>query len=207
MTIDLTQISLPPKENAVAPTIINRIASHQASSFPSSTKIEALLEELTNLRAADWTIKSLVFSQYTNFLDLLKWRLQRAGFGCVALDGRMSPLQRAATIKEFSTNSKITVFLISLKAGGVALNLVEASRIFIMDPWWSPAPENQAMDRIHRLGQHRPIQITRMIIENSIESRIVQLQEKKTLLFQSTVGKDATALDRLSLDDLAFLFN
>lgn len=83
------------------------------------------------------------------------------------------------------TNPQVTVFLISLKAGGVALNLTEASRIFVMDPWWSPAPENQAMDRIHRLGQHRPIQITRMVIENSIESRIVQLQEKKTLLFQS----------------------
>lgn len=84
------------------------------------------------------------------------------------------------------TNPKVTVFLISLKAGGVALNLTEASHCFIMDPWWNPAVENQAVDRIHRLGQKRPIRVTRLVIENSIESRIVQLQDKKMLLFQST---------------------
>jgi DNA repair protein RAD16 len=87
------------------------------------------------------------------------------------------------------TKPTVTVFLISLKAGGVALNLTEASRVFICDPWWNPAAELQAMDRIHRLGQRRPIRITRLIIENSIESRIVQLQEKKTALVESTVGK------------------
>lgn len=83
------------------------------------------------------------------------------------------------------TNPRVTVFLVSLKAGGVALNLTEASRCFIMDPWWNPSVENQAVDRIHRLGQKRPIEVTRFVIENSIESRIVQLQEKKMLLFQS----------------------
>lgn len=75
-----------------------------------------------------------------------------------------------------------------------------------MDPWWNPAVEDQAMDRIHRLGQRRAVHITRMIVENSIESRIVQLQEKKKLLFQSTVGKDRAALDRLTEEDLGFLF-
>lgn len=101
----------------------------------------------------------------------------------------------------------------------MALNLTEASRVFLMDPWWNPAVEHQgwfdlfihvlmmlAMDRIHRLGQYRPVRITRLIIENSIESRIVQLQEKKELLFQSTVGKDATAMERLTEEDLQFLF-
>lgn len=75
-----------------------------------------------------------------------------------------------------------------------------------MDPWWNPAVEDQAFDRIHRLGQHRPIKITRMIIENSIESRILQLQMKKKALFESTVGKDMDALARLSEEDLKFLF-
>jgi DNA repair protein RAD16 len=106
----------------------------------------------------------------------------------------------------FMTNPNVTVFLISLKAGGVALNLTEASRVFICDPWWNPAAELQAMDRIHRLGQYRPIKITRLIIENSIESRIVQLQEKKTALVESTIGKDVEALSRLSEEDLRFLF-
>ncbi|KAH8555022.1 SNF2 family N-terminal domain-containing protein [Umbelopsis sp. PMI_123] len=184
-------------------SIVNRI---NMDKWRSSTKIEALVEELTNLQREDRSIKSIVFSQFVNFLDLVNWRLSRAGFECVKLDGTMSPLQRDAAIKHFMTNPNVTVFLISLKAGGVALNLTEASRVFICDPWWNPAAELQAMDRIHRLGQYRPIKITRLIIENSIESRIVQLQEKKTALVESTIGKDVEALSRLSEEDLRFLF-
>lgn len=101
----------------------------------------------------------------------------------------MTPAQRDASIKKFSEDATVTVFLISLKAGGVALNLTAASRVFICDPWWNPAAELQAMDRIHRIGQYRPILITRLIIENSIESRILQLQEKKQAMVDSTIGK------------------
>ena len=118
----------------------------------------------------------------------------------------MQPIQRNAVIKKFMTDPTVTVFLVSLKAGGVALNLTEASRVFIMDPWWNGSVEDQAFDRIHRLGQHRPIKITRMIIENSIESRILQLQEKKKALIDSTIGKDMAALSKLSEEDLQFLF-
>jgi len=118
----------------------------------------------------------------------------------------MTPGQRNAAIKYFMTNPNVTIFLISLKAGGVALNLTEASQVFICDPWWNPSTELQAMDRIHRLGQHRNVKITRLIIENSIEARIVELQEKKTALVESTIGKDPSALARLSEDDLKFLF-
>lgn len=184
-------------------SIVNRI---NMDKWRSSTKIEALVEELSKLRAEDRTIKSIVFSQFVNFLDLVYWRLSRAGFECIRLDGTMSPLQRDAAIKHFTNKPSCTVFLISLKAGGVALNLVEASRVFICDPWWNPSIELQAMDRIHRLGQKRPIKITRLIIENSIESRIVQLQDKKTALVDSTVGRDTSALDKLSAEDLQFLF-
>ncbi|OZJ02723.1 hypothetical protein BZG36_05107 [Bifiguratus adelaidae] len=211
LSIDLSQptYELPEEEgdlnstNYARTSIINRI---NMSNWRSSTKIEALVEELTILRREDSTVKSIVFSQFVNFLDLVNWRLKRAGFECVKLDGRMSPQQRDATIKAFSNNPNITVFLISLKAGGVALNLTEASQVFICDPWWNPSTEIQAMDRIHRLGQHRPIKITRLIIENSIESRIVQLQEKKTALVESTIGKDSSALAKLSEEDLRFLF-
>eukprot|EP00052_Salpingoeca_macrocollata_P027422 m.260424 g.260424 ORF g.260424 m.260424 type:complete len:121 (-) comp22739_c9_seq2:41-403(-) len=118
----------------------------------------------------------------------------------------MSATHRAKVIEAFNTTPQISVFLISLKAGGVALNLTAASRVFLMDPWWNPAVEAQAMDRIHRLGQHRPIVVKRLLVENSIESRIDQLQEKKTLLFQSTVGQDSAALARLNEEDLKFLF-
>ncbi|KAL9548007.1 hypothetical protein MBANPS3_005884 [Mucor bainieri] len=203
-SVDLSQPALElaggPGANAnySKSSIVNRI---DMDKWRSSTKIEALVEELSKLRREDKTIKSIVFSQFVNFLDLVYWRLSRAGFECIRLDGTMSPEKRAAAINHFMTKPTCTVFLISLKAGGVALNLTEASRVFICDPWWNPA-----MDRIHRLGQHRPIKITRLIIENSIESRIVQLQEKKTALVESTVGKNSNALDKLSVEDLRFLF-
>ncbi|ORZ32838.1 SNF2 family N-terminal domain-domain-containing protein [Catenaria anguillulae PL171] len=158
----------------------------------SSTKIEALVEELTRLQRQDHTIKSIVFSQFTQFLELIAWRLRRAGFSLVRLDGRMSIDQRDAAVKTFMTNPHVTVFL--------------ASQVFLMDPWWNSAVQDQAIDRIHRLGQYRPIRITHIIIEDSIEERIIQLQDKKRALFESTVGKDSSALARLSEDDLKFLF-
>ncbi|KAF9196683.1 DNA repair protein rad16 [Haplosporangium sp. Z 27] len=190
-------------KNFARTSIINRI---NMDTWRSSTKIEALVEQLYNTQREDRSIKSICFSQYVTFLDLIKWRLERAGFKCVKLDGHMTPTQRAASIKKFSDDPTVTVFLISLKAGGVALNLTAASRVFICDPWWNPAAELQAMDRIHRIGQFRPILITRIIIENSIESRILQLQEKKQAMVDSTIGKDPAALARLTPEDLRFLF-
>ncbi|KAG0259937.1 DNA repair protein rad16 [Mortierella polycephala] len=184
-------------------SIVNRI---NMDTWRSSTKIEALVEQLYNLQREDRSTKSICFSQYVTFLDLIKWRLEKAGFKCVKLDGHMTPFQRDASIKKFSDDPTVTVFLISLKAGGVALNLTAASRVFICDPWWNPAAELQAMDRIHRIGQYRPILITRLIIENSIESRILQLQEKKQAMVDSTIGKDPAALARLTPEDLRFLF-
>ncbi|KAF9278710.1 DNA repair protein rad16 [Mortierella alpina] len=184
-------------------SIVNRI---NMDTWRSSTKIEALVEHLYNLQREDRSTKSICFSQYVTFLDLIKWRLEKAGFKCVKLDGHMTPYQRDASIKKFSDDPTVTVFLISLKAGGVALNLTAASRVFICDPWWNPAAELQAMDRIHRIGQYRPILITRLIIENSIESRILQLQEKKQAMVDSTIGNDPAALARLTPEDLRFLF-
>ncbi|KAJ3224511.1 DNA repair protein rad16 [Chytriomyces hyalinus] len=206
LTLDLSQQEYEGTgklKNAPKTSIVNYI---DMSKWRSSTKIEALVEELTIMQRDDATMKSIVFSQFVAFLDLIHWRLSRAGFNCVKLDGRMTPQGRDAVIQSFMKDPSVTIFLVSLKAGGVALNLTEASRVFILDPWWNPAVEDQAFDRIHRLGQHRPIRITRLIIENSIESRILQLQDKKKTLFQSTVGKDMDALSKLSEEDLAFLF-
>ncbi|KAJ3303636.1 hypothetical protein HDV03_003610 [Kappamyces sp. JEL0829] len=204
LSIDLTQPEMERVDSKqIQTSIVNYI---DLKNWRSSTKIEALVEELEALKSQDSTTKSLVFSQFVSFLDLVHWRLSRAGFNCVKLDGRMNPEQRAAIINSFSTDPAVTVFLISLKAGGIALNLTEASRVFVMDPWWNPAVEDQAMDRIHRLGQYRPIKITRMIIENSIESRIIELQQKKKALFDSTIGQDISSLSRLSEEDFRFLF-
>ncbi|KAF8341641.1 SNF2 family N-terminal domain-containing protein [Cantharellus anzutake] len=172
----------------------------------SSTKIEALVEELDKLRHQDSTTKSIVFSQFVNFLDLIAWRLQKAGFRICRLEGTMSPQARDATIKHFMNNVEVTIFLVSLKAGGVALNLTEASRVYLMDSWWNPAVEYQAMDRIHRLGQHRPVHAIKLVVEDSIESRIVQLQEKKNAMIHATLSTDESAMGRLTEEDLGFLF-
>jgi DNA repair protein RAD16 len=104
----------------VQTSIVNQI---DLKTWRSSTKIEALVEELERLKSQDCTIKSLVFSQFVSFLDLVHWRLSRAGFNCVKLDGRMSPSQRASIINSFNTDPEVTVFLVSLKAGGVGINV------------------------------------------------------------------------------------
>ncbi|GJN89734.1 hypothetical protein Rhopal_002723-T1 [Rhodotorula paludigena] len=161
----------------------------------TSTKIEALLEELSKTRREDRTLKTLVFSQFTTMLDLVARRLQLSGYKYVRLAGTMTPTARDNTIRHFVDDPECTVFLISLKAGGVALNLVEASRVILLDPWWNPAVELQAMDRTHRIGQR------------DIESRILELQRKKEHLAASTLGDDDKAMSRLTPEDLAFLFS
>ncbi|KAI0722038.1 SNF2 family N-terminal domain-containing protein [Cerioporus squamosus] len=205
LTIDLEApaIELESENVKVRQGILGRL---DLDKWRSSSKIEALIEELSNLRKQDATTKSLVFSQFVNFLDLIAYRLQKAGFTICRLEGTMSPQARDATIKYFMNNVHVTVFLVSLKAGGVALNLTEASRVYLMDSWWNPAVEYQAMDRIHRLGQHRPVQAIKLVIEDSIESRIIQLQEKKAAMVDATLSTDESAMGRLTPEDLGFLF-
>jgi DNA repair protein RAD16 len=185
-------------------SIVNRIK--MGGEWRSSTKIEALVEELYKLRSDRVTIKSIVFSQFTSMLDLVEWRLKRAGFQTVKLQGSMSPIQRDNTIRHFMENPQVEVFLVSLKAGGVALNLCEASQVFLMDPWWNPSVEWQSGDRVHRIGQYRPVKITRFCIEDSIESRIIELQDKKANMIHATINHDDGAINRLTPDDLQFLF-
>ncbi|KAJ7122932.1 SNF2 family N-terminal domain-containing protein [Mycena epipterygia] len=202
LTIDLDAPALELEQNLpnARQGILGRL---NLDTWRSSTKIEALVEELSNLRMQDSTTKSLVFSQFVNFLDLIAYRLQRAGFKVCRLEGTMSPQARDATIKHFMGNVEVTVFLVSLKAGGVALNLTEASRVYLMDSWWNPAVEYQAMDRIHRLGQHRPVKAVKLVVEDSIESRIVQLQEKKSAMVDATLSSDDSAMGRLTPADLS----
>ncbi|KAG2070033.1 hypothetical protein BDR04DRAFT_1143010 [Suillus decipiens] len=205
LTIDLEAPALELEANipSARQGILGRL---NMETWRSSSKIEALVEELSNLRLQDNTTKSIVFSQFVNFLDLIAFRLQKAGFSICRLEGTMSPQARNATIQHFMKNVGVTVFLVSLKAGGVALNLTEASRVFLMDSWWNPAVEYQAMDRIHRLGQYRPVQAIKLVVEDSIERRIVQLQEKKSAMVDATLSTDDSAMGRLTLDDLNFLF-
>ncbi|PWN23213.1 hypothetical protein BCV69DRAFT_280825 [Microstroma glucosiphilum] len=205
LSIDLEQEALEDTHDG-SNTRQGILARIDTEKWRSSTKLEALVEELNSVRREDSTTKSIVFSQFVNFLDLIAFRLQRAGFKICRLEGGMTPEARDRTVKYFMNNPDVTVFLVSLKAGGVALNLTEASRVYLMDPWWNPSVELQGMDRIHRLGQHRPIVMTRMIIENSIESRIVELQQKKSNMINAALADDDSAMGRLSVQDLKFLF-
>lgn len=184
-------------------SILNRI---QLDDFQTSTKIEALREEIRFMVERDGSAKGIVFSQFTSFLDLISYSLHKSGIKCVKLDGSMSISARDAAIKRFTEDPDCRIFLMSLKAGGVALNLAVASHVFLMDPWWNPAVERQAQDRIHRIGQYKPIRIVRFVIENTIEERILRLQEKKELVFEGTIGGSSEALGKLTEEDLRFLF-
>ena len=134
LAIDLEQAEIEQDtETAKQSSIVNRI---KMENWNSSTKIETLVFDLYTLRAKNQTLKSIVFSQFTSMLQLIEWRLRRAGFNTVMLDGSMNPTQRDKSVKYFRNSPDVEVFLVSLKAGGVALNLVEASRVFIVDPWW-----------------------------------------------------------------------
>jgi DNA repair protein RAD16 len=132
LAIDLDQPEMEQDEEGVKKSsIVNRI---KMEDWTSSTKIEMLIYELYKLRSKKQTLKSIVFSQFTSMLQLVEWRLRRAGFNTVMLDGSMTPVQRQRSIEYFMKNTDVEVFLVSLKAGGVALNLTEASRVFIIDP-------------------------------------------------------------------------
>ncbi|ROT43216.1 nucleotide exicision repair protein [Sodiomyces alkalinus F11] len=205
LSIDLEQPEMDQDEVLVKKSsIINRI---NMAKWTSSSKIELLVREIHLLRSPRASHKSIIFSQFTSMLQLVEWRLRRAGVTTVMLDGTMSPAQRQASIDHFMKNTNVECFLVSLKAGGVALNLTEASRVFIVDPWWNPAAEWQSADRCHRIGQTRPCIIARLCIEDSVESRMVLIQEKKTSMIHSTVNADDQAMESLSPEDLQFLFS
>ncbi|TXT13317.1 hypothetical protein VHUM_00684 [Vanrija humicola] len=207
ISIDLEQEAMDLGEETGKRANQGILSRLNVENWRSSSKLEALVEELEKLRRKDCTTKSLVFSQFVSFLDLIAFRLQRAGFNICRLEGGMTPQQRDATIQHFMKNTQVTVFLISLKAGGVALNLTEASMVFMMDSWWNPSVEYQAMDRIHRLGQKRPVKVVKLVVEDSIEDQIVQLQHKKLAMTDAALSRDPdAALGKLTVEDLGFLF-
>ncbi|OLP86707.1 DNA repair protein RAD16 [Symbiodinium microadriaticum] len=179
----------------------------KTAEFQSSTKIEALLQEIQKMQAADPSSKALVFSQFTRFLELIEWRLKREGISAATVLGSMPIVSRNNIIVSFQTEPSLKVLLISLKAGGEGLNLQAADHIFLMDPWWNPAAEAQAIQRAHRIGQTRPVKATRFVAANTIEEKIIELQEKKQTVFDCTVGNSNQALQRLTAEDIQFLFS
>jgi DNA repair protein RAD5 len=148
----------------------------------SSAKINTLLSQLKKLKRAEPATKCVVFSQFTSFLDLLNPALQSANIAFLRFDGSMNQKDRAKTLTAFATRTKFTVLLLSLRAGGVGLNLTCAKRVYMMDPWWSFAVEAQAIDRVHRMGQSEEVKVTRFVVRESIEEKMLRVQERKKFM-------------------------
>ena len=166
----------------------------------SSAKLNALLELLQE--AIDSGHRTLVFSQFTAMLDIIADALENAGISFCRLDG--ATRDRQAVVERFQSDESIPVFLISLKAGGVGLNLTAADTVIHFDPWWNPAVEAQATDRAHRIGQRRVVTSIKLIARDTVEERVVRMQEKKRELLEGTVDAE-TALEQLSPEDLGEL--
>jgi len=165
-----------------------------------SAKLALLLDRL-DTAVADGH-KALVFSQWTSLLDLVEPRLDHFGIPYTRLDG--TTRDRAGVLSRFAEEAGPPVFLVSLRAGGTGLNLTSADHVFLLDPWWNPAVEEQAADRAHRIGQERPVFVYRMVAENTVEERILALQEKKRAVSEMALGDSGAALG-ITRDDLLAL--
>ncbi|MCB9706598.1 MAG: DEAD/DEAH box helicase [Myxococcales bacterium] len=166
----------------------------------TSSKVELLVETLDEVIAEGH--KALVFSQWTSLLDRIEPALTKAGLAFCRLDG--STRDRAAVVDTFQDPAGPPVMLISLKAGGTGLTLTAADNVFLVDPWWNPAVEDQAADRAHRIGQDRPVLIQRLVAEETVEEKILALQERKRALADAALG-DADQAIALTRDDLLAL--
>jgi SNF2 family DNA or RNA helicase len=176
---------------------VNLVGHKQA--LPS-TKLDHLVEQIRDIAAEGH--RTLVFSQFTRFLGAARQRLERAGIACAYLDG--STRRRADVIDQFKQGD-VPVFLISLKAGGFGLNLTEADYCIVLDPWWNPATEAQAVDRVHRIGQTRNVMVYRLVARDTIEEKVMALKERKAELFRSVMDEGDFADARLSAADIRAL--
>ncbi|MFZ1484679.1 SNF2-related protein [Nostocoides sp.] len=165
-------------------------------------KVEALIEHLQELQAEGH--RALVFSQFTTFLQLVRGHLTQAGISTEYLDG--ATRNRAQVIDRFKTGTA-TAFLISLKAGGVGLTLTEADYVFVLDPWWNPAAEAQAIDRAHRIGQTNRVMVYRLISASTIEGKVVELQRRKRDLFERVIDEGGSMSGQVTADDIRALLD
>ncbi|CAH8355532.1 unnamed protein product [Eruca vesicaria subsp. sativa] len=183
--------------------ILRSIRSHEGDNF---TGVEPVT--LHSSSPSQEPIKTLVFSQWNGMLDLVELCFIENGIEFRRLDGRMSLAARERAVKEFRNDPDVEVMLMSLKAGNIGLNMVAASHVILLDLWWNPSAEDQAIDRAHRIGQTRPISVTRVTIKNTVEDKILYLQEEKRRIGASAYGEDhgGRSTTGLTVDDLKYLF-
>ncbi|HEY6898667.1 MAG TPA: DEAD/DEAH box helicase [Rhodocyclaceae bacterium] len=179
------------------PRLVNSEAAHKVKQRAKLDQLMGMLPELV-----DEGRKVLVFSQFTSMLALIEAELQQAGLGYALLTGQTK--DREAQIKRFQDGA-VPIFLISLKAGGIGLNLTTADTVIHYDPWWNPAVENQASDRAHRLGQTKPVFVYKLIVAGSIEEKIVAMQEQKAELAKSILSDDGVGTVKFSEADIRAL--
>ena len=169
----------------------------------SSAKLDALLPQLRELVAEGH--KALVFSQFTSFLGIVRESLEKEGIDHAYLDGQTR--KRSEKVDRFQNEPDCSVFLISLKAGGLGLNLTAASYVFLLDPWWNPAVEAQAIDRTHRIGQSARVCAYRLIARETVEEKVLELQASKRALADAIISGDSGPLSELTRDDLRYLLS
>jgi non-specific serine/threonine protein kinase len=183
-----------------SPAILN-----EEEKYPNeSIKLEELTREIIE-NIGDH--KALVFSQFLGMLSLIREKLKENNIQFEYFDGSTPPHEREKAIQNFQNNDECRVFLISLKAGGVGLNLTAADYVYIVDPWWNPAVEQQAIDRTHRIGQTKNIFAYRMICKDTIEDKILNLQERKKILAKELISDDQSFVKSLSREDVEYLFS
>ena len=179
--------------------------TEQGASYPNvSAKLEELIREIEE-NTGDH--KALVFSQFTSMLRLIRVALEERGVPYLYLDGSVPAEARRESVQRFQDSDDTRVFLISLKAGGVGLTLTAADYVYLVDPWWNPAAEQQAIDRSHRIGQGKKVFAYRMICKDSVEEKILQLQERKRALAADLVADEGGFVKQLTQEDVAYLFS
>lgn len=181
--------------------------SHLFENTHKSSKISAVLTELQEIREKGDNQKSVIVSQWTSMLSIVAVHLREMGLRFATIDGTVNPKRRMDLVEDFNTDPKgPQVMLVSLCAGGVGLNLIGGNHLFLMDMHWNPALEDQACDRIYRVGQHRDVTIHRFVCEGSVEDKISTLQEKKKELAKSVLSGTGASFTKLSLADLRVIF-
>src|SRR5690606_33272672 len=163
----------------------------------NAVKVEILLEQILNKSKEH---KILVFSQFVEMLDLIRAELGKRNISFEYLTGQSK--ERGKKVHNFQNNEEVRIFLISLKAGGVGLNLTEADYVYLVDPWWNPAAENQAIDRSYRIGQTKNVVAVRLICSNTIEEKILKLQKRKSKLAQDLIQTENAFFNTLSKADI-----
>ncbi|XP_050373282.1 helicase-like transcription factor CHR28 isoform X2 [Argentina anserina] len=196
-----------PNFEQYSSTGCNRDSSFKNETPDSDINVVKRTTTLSN-SPTDGPIKAIIFSQWTKMLDLVENALNEYCIQYRRLDGTMTLTSRDRSVKEFNTDPEVTVMLMSLKAGNLGLNMVAACHVILLDLWWNPTTEDQAVDRAHRIGQTRPVTVTRLTIKDTVEDRILALQDEKRKMVASAFGEDNSggSATRLTVEDLRYLF-